>query len=93
MIKIVFKRFFFFSAVNILYIYITFDFFSFLIELYYLFCFRLEWETSVVKGAGMLESLEEERLAQLKTAADCYLRLTSAVPAQLAEVINKFLFF
>lgn len=49
---------------------------------------RLEWETSVVKGAGMLESLEEERLAQLKTAADCYLRLTSAVPAQLAEATN-----
>lgn len=48
---------------------------------------RLEWETSVVKGAGMMESLEEERLAQLKTAADCYLRLTSAIPAQLAEVI------
>ncbi|KAH9636465.1 hypothetical protein HF086_002165 [Spodoptera exigua] len=49
---------------------------------------RLEWESSVVKGAGMLESLEEERLAQLKTAADCYLRLTSAVPAQLAEATN-----
>ncbi|XP_075990593.1 nostrin isoform X1 [Anticarsia gemmatalis] len=49
---------------------------------------RLEWETSVVKGAGMLESLEEERLAQLKTAADCYLRLTAAVPSQLAEATN-----
>lgn len=47
---------------------------------------RLEWETSVVKGAGMLESLEEERLAQLKSSADCYLRLTAAVPPQLAEV-------
>lgn len=49
---------------------------------------RLEWETSVMKGAGMLESLEEERLSQLKTAADCYLRLTSAVPSQLAEATN-----
>ncbi|CAH2035433.1 unnamed protein product, partial [Iphiclides podalirius] len=49
---------------------------------------RLEWETSVVKGAGMLESLEEERLAQLKTSADCYLRLTAAVPPQLAEATN-----
>ncbi|CAK1588321.1 unnamed protein product [Parnassius mnemosyne] len=49
---------------------------------------RLEWETSVVKGAGMLESLEEERLAQLKSSADCYLRLTAAVPPQLAEVTN-----
>ncbi|CAB3259075.1 unnamed protein product [Arctia plantaginis] len=49
---------------------------------------RLEWETSVVKGAGMLESLEEERLAQLKTSADCYLRLTAAVPSQLAEATN-----
>lgn len=51
-----------------------------------MFFYRLEWETSVVKGAGMLESLEEERLAQLKTTADCYLRLTAAVPSQLAEV-------
>lgn len=51
-----------------------------------MFSSRLEWETSVVKGAGMLESLEEERLAQLKISADCYLRLTAAVPAQLAEV-------
>lgn len=49
---------------------------------------RLEWETSVVKGAGMLESLEEERLGQLKVAADCYLRLTAAVPSQLAEASN-----
>ncbi|XP_045509594.1 nostrin isoform X2 [Colias croceus] len=49
---------------------------------------RLEWETSVVKGAGMLESLEEERLAQLKSSADCYLRLTAAVPPQLAEATN-----
>ncbi|XP_013184945.1 nostrin isoform X1 [Amyelois transitella] len=49
---------------------------------------RLEWETSVVKGAGMLESVEEERLAQLKTAADCYLRLTAAVPPQLADTTN-----
>ncbi|XP_014366599.2 nostrin isoform X1 [Papilio machaon] len=49
---------------------------------------RLEWETSVVKGAGMLESLEEERLAQLKISADCYLRLTAAVPSQLAEATN-----
>ncbi|KAJ2954494.1 hypothetical protein O0L34_g2773 [Tuta absoluta] len=49
---------------------------------------RLEWESSVVKGAGMLESLEEERLAQLKTAAECYLKLTAAVPPQLAEVTN-----
>ncbi|OWR41994.1 hypothetical protein KGM_202978 [Danaus plexippus plexippus] len=49
---------------------------------------RLEWETSVVKGAGMLESLEEERLEQLKSAADCYLRLTAAVPPQLAEATN-----
>lgn len=47
---------------------------------------RLEWETSVVKGAGMLESLEEERLAQLKSCADCYLRLTAAVPPKLTEV-------
>ncbi|GBP94484.1 Nostrin [Eumeta japonica] len=46
---------------------------------------RLEWESSVVKGAGMLESLEEERLGQLKTGADVYLRLTAAVPPQLAE--------
>lgn len=45
---------------------------------------RLEWESSVVKGAGMLEALEEERLAQLKGAADCYLRLSTAVPPQLA---------
>ncbi|XP_063546511.1 nostrin [Cydia strobilella] len=50
---------------------------------------RLEWESSVMKGAGMLESLEEERLAQLKTAADCYLRLTAAVPPQLAEISNN----
>ncbi|XP_050360415.1 nostrin isoform X1 [Nymphalis io] len=49
---------------------------------------RLEWETSVVKGAGMLESLEEERLAQMKNSADCYLRLTAAVPPQLAEATN-----
>ncbi|XP_050683118.1 nostrin isoform X2 [Leptidea sinapis] len=49
---------------------------------------RLEWESSVVKGAGMLESLEEERLAQLKGAADCYLTLTAAVPPQLAEATN-----
>ncbi|KAM3968529.1 nostrin [Aphomia sociella] len=49
---------------------------------------RLEWESSVVKGAGMLESLEEERLAQLKTSADCYLRLTAAVPPQLADATN-----
>ncbi|XP_039763545.1 nostrin isoform X2 [Pararge aegeria] len=49
---------------------------------------RLEWETSVVKGAGMLESLEEERLTQLKSSADCYLRLTAAVPPQLAEATN-----
>ncbi|XP_069365074.1 nostrin isoform X1 [Maniola hyperantus] len=49
---------------------------------------RLEWETSVVKGAGMLESLEEERLTQLKSSADCYLRLTAAVPPQLADVTN-----
>ncbi|KAJ0183694.1 hypothetical protein K1T71_000117 [Dendrolimus kikuchii] len=49
---------------------------------------RLEWESSVVKGAGMLESLEEERLAQLKNSADCYLRLTAAVPSQLAEATN-----
>ncbi|KAL0852319.1 hypothetical protein ABMA28_000525 [Loxostege sticticalis] len=49
---------------------------------------RLEWESSVVKGAGMLESLEEERLAQLKSSADCYLRLTAAVPPQLAESTN-----
>ncbi|RVE53103.1 hypothetical protein evm_002200, partial [Chilo suppressalis] len=49
---------------------------------------RLEWESSVVKGAGMLESLEEERLAQLKSSADCYLRLTSAVAPQLAESTN-----
>ncbi|XP_049886332.1 nostrin [Pectinophora gossypiella] len=49
---------------------------------------RLEWESSVVKGAGMLESLEEERLAQLKTCADCYLQLTAAVPPQLAETTN-----
>ncbi|XP_068627509.1 nostrin isoform X2 [Battus philenor] len=49
---------------------------------------RLEWETSVVKGAGMLESLEEERLAQLKSSADCYLRLTAAVAPQLAEATN-----
>lgn len=47
---------------------------------------RLEWETSVVKGAGMLESLEEERLAQLKSCADCYIRLTAAVPSKLTEV-------
>lgn len=40
----------------------------------------------MVKGAGMLESLEEERLNQLKASADCYLRLTAAVPPQLAEV-------
>ncbi|XP_041986824.1 nostrin [Aricia agestis] len=49
---------------------------------------RLEWETSVVKGAGMLESVEEERLAQLKSSADYYLRLTAAVPPQLAEATN-----
>ncbi|XP_026325564.1 nostrin [Hyposmocoma kahamanoa] len=49
---------------------------------------RLEWETSVVKGAGMLESLEEERLAQLKSCADCYLRLTAAVPPKLTEATN-----
>ncbi|XP_023944473.1 nostrin [Bicyclus anynana] len=49
---------------------------------------RLEWETSVVKGAGMLESLEEERLTQMKSSADCYLRLTAAVPPQLAEATN-----
>lgn len=49
---------------------------------------RLEWESSVVKGAGMLESLEEERLAQLKSSADCYLRLTAAVPSQLAEATS-----
>ncbi|XP_028162985.1 nostrin isoform X2 [Ostrinia furnacalis] len=49
---------------------------------------RLEWESGVVKGAGMLESLEEERLAQLKASADCYLRLTAAVPPQLAESTN-----
>lgn len=40
----------------------------------------------MVKGAGMLESLEEERLNQLKASANCYLRLTAAVPPQLAEV-------
>lgn len=50
------------------------------------FCYRLEWESSVVKGAGMLESLEEERLTQLKSSADIYLRLTSAIPPQLSEV-------
>lgn len=38
----------------------------------------------------MLESLEEERLAQLKNSADCYLRLTAAVPSQLAEVCMNF---
>lgn len=48
---------------------------------------RLEWETCVVKGAGMLETIEEERLAQLKSSADCYLRLAAAVPSQLAEVV------
>ncbi|XP_037977941.2 nostrin [Plutella xylostella] len=46
---------------------------------------RLEWETSVVKGAGMLETLEEERLEQLKAAADCYLHLTTAVPPLLND--------
>ncbi|KOB76292.1 putative dna binding protein, partial [Operophtera brumata] len=49
---------------------------------------RLEWETCVVKGAGMLEALEEERLAQLKSSADCYLRLTAALPPQLAETAS-----
>lgn len=44
----------------------------------------------MVKGAGMLESLEEERLAQLKISADCYLRLTAAVAPQLADVRNHF---
>lgn len=37
----------------------------------------------------MLESLEEERLAQLKSSADCYLKLTAAVPPHLAEVSIK----
>lgn len=46
---------------------------------------RLEWESSVVKGTGMLESLEEERLTELKSSADIYLRVTSAVAPQLAE--------
>ncbi|XP_072931208.1 nostrin [Epargyreus clarus] len=49
---------------------------------------RLEWESSVVKGAGMLESIEEMRLGQLKASADCYLKLTAAVPPQLAEATN-----
>lgn len=43
-----------------------------------------------MKGAGMLESLEEERLAQLKSSADCYLRLTAAVPSQLVDVSNHY---
>lgn len=50
---------------------------------------RLEWETAVVRGASMMESLEEERLNHMKTSADVYFKLSSSVAPQITECIQN----
>lgn len=54
-------------------------------------CFRLEWESAVLRGSHSFQTLEEERLQQLKELTDIYLQHYKEVGPKLTQVvlINK----
>lgn len=47
---------------------------------------RLEWESAVLRGASTFQSLEEERLNNLKSVLTSYLHHSSELNPRLIEV-------
>lgn len=54
---------------------------------------RLEYESTVRKGAKQMELLEEERLSALKDLANVYLAHLQALAPRLQQVCFAFIFF
>lgn len=53
---------------------------------FYNFLARLEWESAVLRGASTFQSLEEERLNNLKSVLTTYLHHSSELNPRLIEV-------
>lgn len=52
----------------------------------FIFNIRLEWESAVLRGASTFQSLEEERLNNLKSVLTSYLHHSSELNPRLNEV-------
>lgn len=53
---------------------------------------RLEWESAVLRGSHSFQTLEEERLQQLKELTDIYLQHYKEVGPKLTQVVLEIKF-